>query len=70
MTVRIIDPNPDPSVVRRAVCGNCGVKVEYTPQDLKEDYHSDYLGDRDYYKYVGCPSCGKQIIHREQTRFF
>lgn len=70
MAVRIIDPTPDPSVVRRAVCKSCGVKVEYTPNDLKEDYHSDYLGDKDYYKYVDCPACAKQIIHHPSQGIF
>lgn len=33
----------------------CGSLVEFKFSELREDYHTDYLGDRDYYRYIICP---------------
>ncbi|GEM_PF-2423949 len=35
MAVRAIKVEPDPSVVKRIVCPNCGVTLEYRPNDVK-----------------------------------
>jgi hypothetical protein len=55
--VKIINETPDPSVVKRTVCGNCACTLEYVPYDIQEDYSTDYTGGRDYYKYIKCPRC-------------
>ena len=46
MVVRIIDPNPHPSVVKQVLCRNCGVKLEYTPADVSKRTVTDYTGSR------------------------
>lgn len=58
----VIHKDPHPSVVKEAVCrSGCGATIGYTPNDIQSDYDSDYLGCRDYYKYVRCCVCSKQI---------
>lgn len=59
--VKIISTVPHKSVVKEAVCRNCGSTLEYVPKDVREDYTSDYTGDRSYYKYIDCPNCGKEV---------
>lgn len=39
----------------------CGSLIEFSLSELKEDYHQDYLGERDYYKYIVCPACHEQM---------
>lgn len=34
MAVVVVDKGPDPSVVKRVICQNCGAKLEYTPRDI------------------------------------
>ena len=60
MAVQVVDPTPDPSILKYTICGNCGVKLSYTPNDVKRDYDSDYTGCKDYYNYISCGGCGKQ----------
>ena len=59
--VRIVKVEPHSSVVKEVVCRNCGVTLEYTPSDIKEDYSTDYTGGTDYYKYIKCPPCGHEV---------
>ena len=61
MAIKVINPQPHPSVVKQAICRNCGAMLEYTPNDVREDYSSDYTGGRDYYRYIPCPQCNKQV---------
>jgi hypothetical protein len=61
MVVRIIDPNPHPSVVKQALCRNCGVKLEYTPADVSKRTVTDYTGSRETVCCIKCPSCGHKI---------
>lgn len=59
----VIHKDPAPSVVKEAVCrSGCGATIGYVPNDVQQDFHSDYLGDKDYYKFVTCPCCHRQII--------
>jgi hypothetical protein len=59
----VIHKDPAPGVVKQAVCYNgCGATIGYVPNDIHQDYHGDYLGGKDYYNYVKCPCCSKQII--------
>ena len=62
--VTIVDNKPDPSVVKQIICKHCGVKLEYTPNDEKREYATDYLGDRVYYNYITCPNCSEQMKTR------
>lgn len=40
---------------------SCGAIVGYFPIELLEDYTTDYLGCKDYYKYLNCPKCCGRI---------
>lgn len=61
MAVQIVDPNPDPSSVMHCICRCCGVKLAFTRNDTEEDYTSDYLGDKDWFKYITCPNCHTKV---------
>lgn len=61
MTIRIINPEPDKSVVRRCICRNCGVKLQFVPMDIQKELHYDYTGDFDEYYFIQCPKCNKKI---------
>jgi len=61
MAVRIIEEKPDPSVVKRKVCRNCGVTLEYVPADVKKRMVSDYSGGRDEHKWIDCPNCREEV---------
>lgn len=59
----VIHKDPSPQVVKEAVCRQgCGATIGYVPNDIHSEYSTDYLGDKDYYKYVICCICSKQII--------
>jgi len=64
--VKIVALEPDKSVVKECICQNCGETLAYVPNDLKEDYSSDYTGSKDYFNYIECPNCNKRIILRRR----
>lgn len=55
--VRIINVIPHKSVVKQAICRNCGCTLEYVPKDVKTVTSRDYGGGTDILKYIECPSC-------------
>lgn len=59
MTVEVI--GKDQSVQKTCTCRKCGSILKYYPVDVKQGTSYDYTGDRDYYKYISCPSCGNQV---------
>ena len=59
--VTIVNPKPDPNVVKQCVCRNCGVTLEYTPNDTYQDKVYDYRGDVDTYNRIDCPNCRHKI---------
>lgn len=61
MTVTIVDPTPDPSVVKHVICRKCGVKLAYVPNDIKTYKHTDYTGDTDTYHYILCANCNDKV---------
>ncbi len=61
MTIRIINPEPDPSVIRICVCRKCGVKLEYVPLDIQKTLNYDYTGDYDEWFFIQCPKCSEKI---------
>jgi len=63
VTVRVIEPKPDPSVVKRIVCSHCGVTLEYVPNDIKERKYT-CMGDPSGHTYVECAQCGKDAVIR------
>lgn len=66
MVVRIINDEPHKSVVKEVVCTNCGVTLEYTPNDTIERNHTDYVGDTNVFRVVPCPKCHhEQVVRRK-----
>jgi len=61
MAIKIIEEKPDASVVKQAICRNCGVKLEYVPADIKWNTYSDYGGGSDTVGHIGCPKCREAI---------
>lgn len=61
MAIKIIKKKADKSVVKKCVCRNCGVKLEYTPKDVQIKFYSDYGGGKDQYDEFNCPNCGKLL---------
>lgn len=59
--VTVVKTEPHPSVVKEAVCRNCGATLNYVPADIKERLECDYGGGRDVVKYIKCPPCGNLI---------
>jgi len=59
--VKILNEEPHKSVIKEDICRKCGVTLSYVPMEVKEGYTSDYLGDRDYYKYIVCPNCKNNV---------
>jgi len=57
MTIKIINQEPSREVVKQIVCKNCGVTLEYTPNDIREEKRTDYTGDSDIYKLIDCANC-------------
>lgn len=57
MAVKIINPKPDASVVKRVACTNCGATLEYVPADTFNKTFTDYTGDSETYPFIKCPQC-------------
>ena len=64
MSVRIINPDPHPDIVKRVCCRNCGALLEYVPNDVKRRDGTDYGGGPDGEEWVDCPNCDKKAIIR------
>lgn len=62
MVVKVIDPGPDPKIVKQILCNNCGAKLEYVPNDVKE--RSFYDGGFDTRYWINCPQCSKEVVVR------
>lgn len=59
--VRVINSTPDASIVKQKVCRNCGVTLEYTPNDVAIKKTIDYTGHVDVDHVIKCPSCQKEV---------
>ena len=64
MTVRIVELKPDASIVKRVICKNCGVTLEYVPNDVHHRLYTDYGGVSDTYYWIDCPACQHEISVR------
>jgi len=62
MTIRIVDDKPDESVVKRIVCRECGVKLEYLPIDVRRYEGKDYSGGPDGAEWIDCPQCNNEVV--------
>ena len=61
MAVKVINSEPDPSVIKHAICRNRGAKLEYVPADVQSEQHYDYGGGRDTYYFIVCPQCSNKV---------
>lgn len=61
MAIKIINDVPDSSVVKRIICKNCGVGLEYTPSDTYTETIKDYGGGSETYRRINCPKCQVRI---------
>ncbi len=64
MSVRIVDPNPDPSVVKFVICRRCGVKLSYVPKDVSSYTSYDYGGGSDVNFFINCAGCNERVSVR------
>jgi hypothetical protein len=64
MAVKVISAKPAKSVVKRITCKNCGARLEYAPNDVKECHGHDLGGGPDGQEWVSCPNCKKRAIIR------
>jgi len=55
--IKVINDQPAAIVVKQCICKNCGVTLEYTPNDTEIEVRSDYTGDKDRYRMLVCPKC-------------
>ena len=62
--IRIIDEKPDASVIKNAICKNCGVKLEFVPLDVKSKSYRDIDGSSDTHRWINCPKCNYEITVR------
>ncbi len=61
MVIKIINAEPAKEVVKQTICKNCGVTLEYTPNDVRKHRSTDYRGGVDIYKVIDCASCNHMI---------
>ena len=59
--VQVVNKEPHLSVIKEVVCRKCGVTLSYIPLDIKEDYSTDYIGDKTYYKFIECANCNNNV---------
>lgn len=51
----------DQSAVKRTTCRGCASILEYTLSEVSRGFSSDYTGGTDYYNYIRCPVCSKEV---------
>jgi DNA-directed RNA polymerase subunit RPC12/RpoP len=59
--VSVVSTVPHPSVVKEAICRNCGATLNYVPADIKREESRDYTGGLDVSHYIKCPPCGDKV---------
>jgi hypothetical protein len=64
MAVRIVDETPDPQIVKYVSCRNCGVRLEYVPNDVRSYHGTDISGGPDGLEWVDCPKCSGRAVIR------
>jgi hypothetical protein len=62
MTVRVVKTEPDPRVIKKKICLECGAILEYTPRDVQERHGKDYSGGADGCRFIKCPNCNQNVI--------
>lgn len=59
--VTVVNAQPHVSVIKEAICSNCGVTLQYTPAEVKSHIHYDYGGGSDMHYTIKCPNCNKKV---------
>lgn len=59
--VTVVSTNPHPSVIKEAICRNCGATLNYVPKDVQSQYYRDYGGGGDTDYWINCPPCGNKV---------
>lgn len=59
MAIEIV--GKDSGAYKEITCRNCATRLKYTPSDEQRDCSTDYTGGKDYYSYIKCPCCWKQV---------
>lgn len=62
--VKIIDPDPQPQIVKIIDCRSCGVKLSYVPYEVQKISGKDYGGGPDGKEFIICPNCGREVTIR------
>jgi Zn finger protein HypA/HybF involved in hydrogenase expression len=60
MAIRIVEEKPDPSVLKRVICRNCGVKLEYVPLDVKSKRVQSF-DETETIHWIECPKCQNHV---------
>jgi len=63
--VTVVSTIPHPTIVKQAVCHNCGATLEYVPRDVKERIERDYGGGSEVIHYIECPQCSNPVGARK-----
>lgn len=61
MTIKIICREPDPSVLKEAICQACGVKLSYVPVDVNSVRVTDYGGGSELVRFIKCLNCQNDV---------
>lgn len=64
MTIEVIDRTPHPDVLKKVICKNCGVTLQYLPIDTVVGWKSAG-GDRWTVDYIVCPECKSQVVTKD-----
>ncbi len=60
--VTIVNKEPDKSVLKEIICGNCGATLSYVPREVQSYHGRDYSGGSDGSEWVDCPNCNEKAI--------
>jgi hypothetical protein len=61
MAVNVVNPEPDPKIVRHVTCRRCGTHLSYLPVDIQKRDYRDYSGVSDTHYWIACPTCREQV---------
>jgi DNA-directed RNA polymerase subunit RPC12/RpoP len=61
--MKVINSEPDKSVVKTIICMHCGVTIEYVPNDIKVLWRATEIdGGIEVGMGFECPNCNKRIV--------
>lgn len=60
--VTVVSTVPHPSVIKEAVCRNCGSALNYVPRDVQSRTYKDYSGCSDTDYFIVCPTCDEKVF--------